>query len=56
MNPSELQKIFGPPLKNFPSPANFNHISIGKIAAACLLGYVAYRGIRSILDDFVRID
>lgn len=56
MNPSELQKIFGPPLKNLPSPTNVNHINIGKIAVACLVGYVAYRGIRSILDDFVRID
>ena len=56
MNPSELQKIFGPPLKNLPAPANFNQISIGKIAVACLVGYVAYRGIRSILDDFVSID
>jgi hypothetical protein len=56
MNPSELQKIFWPPLKTLTSPANFNQISIGKIAVACLVGYVAYRGIRSILDDFVRID
>ena len=56
MNPSDLQKIFGPPLRAFTSPANFNQISIGKIAVACLVGYVAYRGIRSILDDFVSID
>ena len=56
MNPSDLQKIFGPPLRTFASPANFNQISIGKIAVACLVGYVAYRGIRSILDDFARID
>lgn len=54
MNPSELQKIFGPPLKTITSPpANVNHINIGKIAVVSLLGYVAYRGIQSILDDFV---
>jgi hypothetical protein len=52
MNPSEIQKIFGPPLKGHVSPVPLKNLDIVEIAGAFILSYLVYRGIIGVIDDF----
>lgn len=54
MNPSEIQKIFGPPLKGHVSPTLLKNLDIVQIATAYIISYVVYRGVIAVIDDFTQ--
>jgi hypothetical protein len=54
MNPSEIQKIFGPPLKGHVSPTLLMNQHIAEIATAYIISYLVYRGIIGVIDDFTQ--
>jgi len=54
MNPSEIQKIFGPPLKGHISPTPLKNIDIVEIATAFIFSYLVYRGVLAVIDDFTQ--
>ena len=54
MNPSEIQKIFGPPLKGHISPVPLKNLYIIEIATAYIISYVVYRGVLAVIDDFTQ--
>jgi hypothetical protein len=54
MNPSEIQKIFGPPLKGHVSLTLLKNLDIVQIATAYIISYVVYRGIIGVIDDFTQ--
>ena len=54
MNPSEIQKIFGPPLKRHVSLTPLMNLYIVEIATAYIISYVVYRGVLAVIDDFTQ--